>query len=772
MFVALIPSIVFWQLQEFVRRVMYTEHRFGAAFLNDIISYGGQTVAIAALYAARVAWHHPFTGAMALYALAWTSAAAVVVGAWQIRHSLASHIEPHGMRENWHFGKWLAGGELMGYCSSLHMQVLWAAWLIGTAASADLRAAQILLGPTRVIAFFLGTVLPIRFARTLHTGGLRALHAQIRGVYTILVPIVGIYCLALALFPGPLLRLVYGSHYVVSTAAIVLILCAICSFINYMQMVITAALTAARQTRYIFVSSAVGCCIALLMSPICIRQFGAPGSIVSMILTTLVVTSMLAMTYRKHLRLAEGIRMIATDTPVMERPITPLPAAPLPARAVALSRGELLARVFKLFDDEGLRYCVLHGYESFPQQVNGDVDLLVERAALPARLATLLRHNEETLGASVVQWFEDRAHFIVLCARGEDDTPLLLQLHVSTDYDVRNRLIYAGKEVIRTRRRQAAGFWAPAGHVEFACVLANRVAKGKLDAKHERKLTQLWRADREGCGAELFRLFNQDSTRRIADAAEAGNWGRVQAVLPSLRRELLLNGVMRQPGSYLSRLAAQQGRRLQRWIMPRSGLHVVFLGPDGVGKSTVIEAVQERVSPAFLKMKYQTFARGLLPSKPKPSPHALPPRSLVASLVKAAWWALCYTIGYVEAVHPTRCGGGLVINHRYLLDAMVDPKRYRYAGPAKLLSRIWTIAPKPDLIIVLDAPAEVIQQRKQETTLEETARQCEAYRTLAGSVANAVLVDASQSPQQTVEQVTGLIFGQMNARIGRRFGTA
>src|SRR5439155_17541323 len=162
---------------------------------------------------------------------------------------------------------------------------------------------------------------------------------------------------------------------------------------------------------------------------------------------------------------------------------------------------------------------------------------------------------------------------------------------------------------------------------------------------------------------------------RIADAAEAGNWGRVQAVLPSLRRELLLNGVMREPGSYLLRLVSQQARRLERWIKPRSGLHVVFLGPDGVGKSTVIEAVQESVSPAFLKMKYQTFARSLLPNKSKPSPHALPPRSLVASLVKAAWWAVCYTIGYVEAVHPTRCGGGLVINHRYLLDAMVDPKR-------------------------------------------------------------------------------------------------
>src|SRR6185437_15530108 len=46
MLIALIPSIVAWQLQEYVRRVLYTEGRFADAFLNDVISYGGQTLVI------------------------------------------------------------------------------------------------------------------------------------------------------------------------------------------------------------------------------------------------------------------------------------------------------------------------------------------------------------------------------------------------------------------------------------------------------------------------------------------------------------------------------------------------------------------------------------------------------------------------------------------------------------------------------------------------------------------------------------------------------
>jgi glycosyltransferase involved in cell wall biosynthesis len=93
---ALAASIFAWQMQEFVRRVLYTKGRIDAAFVNDIISYGGQTALIAVLYR-----YNQLTGARALYALAITSALAALVGAWQIRHSLTRDFLPTAMRDNW-----------------------------------------------------------------------------------------------------------------------------------------------------------------------------------------------------------------------------------------------------------------------------------------------------------------------------------------------------------------------------------------------------------------------------------------------------------------------------------------------------------------------------------------------------------------------------------------------------------------------------------------------------------------------------------------------
>ncbi|MEO6436562.1 MAG: hypothetical protein ABIP55_12495, partial [Tepidisphaeraceae bacterium] len=273
--------------------------------------------------------------------------------------------------------------------------------------------------------------------------------------------------------------------------------------------------------------------------------------------------------------------------------------------------GTLLMQVFDALDRDGLQYCVLHGYETYPHRVPSDVDCLVPREMLPTRLGGLLRTQESLGRARVVQWFEDRAHWIVLATREAGGTPpVLLQLHVGSDYDVRDRVIFTGDEVLRTRRRFRDRFWVPAAQVEFASLLANRLAKGEFKEKHFRQLSSLWAEAPAACRGELDRLLGAASAKTIAAAAEAGKWDAVVASAGPLRQKLLSATAWRQPLSVAARVVSGQLRRMRRWLSPQNGLHVVFLGPDGVGKSTVIEAVQQRLSPAFLRCDYQTFARG------------------------------------------------------------------------------------------------------------------------------------------------------------------
>jgi len=293
MLVALVPAICGWQLQEFVRRVLYTEGRLGAAFANDIVSYAGQTAWIALLWR----WQ-TLTGASALYALAWTSVAAAIWGVWQLRGSLTFRFKSAFIVENWRFGKWLAGAELVGWCSSLQMYLYLAALFIGTAATGELKAAQLIFGPTRMLAFFLGNVLPIRFSRALAQGGDAKMHAGLRMVVAVIAPLLGGYCLFAAVFASRLMRMLYGDSY--AGNASVLQLYAICAFLNYMQMVVAAALSAKRLTHLIFSSSVYGGVIALSLSWVLIKSLGIDGAVVCMMLTALIVSILYLRAYRAN----------------------------------------------------------------------------------------------------------------------------------------------------------------------------------------------------------------------------------------------------------------------------------------------------------------------------------------------------------------------------------------------------------------------------------------------------------------------------------------
>jgi thymidylate kinase len=69
--------------------------------------------------------------------------------------------------------------------------------------------------------------------------------------------------------------------------------------------------------------------------------------------------------------------------------------------------------------------------------------------------------------------------------------------------------------------------------------------------------------------------------------------------------------------------------------------------------------------------------------------------------------------------------------------------------------------PQPRLWVLLDAPAEILQARKQEVTPDESARQRQAYLSLVRKQQNYVIVDASQPLGQVITDVEHAITAVM-----------
>ena len=197
----------------------------------------------------------------------------------------------------------------------------------------------------------------------------------------------------------------------------------------------------------------------------------------------------------------------------------------------------------------------------------------------------------------------------------------------------------------------------------------------------------------------------------------------------------------------------------------------MFLGPDGSGKSTVITALTQQLAQAFRRVEYQHLRPGKPPTKlthTVTDPHAKPLRGKLGSLAKLLhFWSL-YQIGSLLWLYPRYVRSTLVIFDRYYQDLLADPARYRYGAPLGLARQLGRWLPQPDLVFILDAPAELLQSRKQEVSLAESARQRDAYCTLTTEFRHASIIDSSQPLDQVVASVLVQVLTFLEQRTANR----
>ncbi len=367
---------------------------------------------------------------------------------------------------------------------------------------------------------------------------------------------------------------------------------------------------------------------------------------------------------------------------------------------------------------------------------------------------------------------EATAYYLVLALRGLGSERQFLALDVSSDYRRNGRIFYGGEELLASRRREGS-VWAPSPALEFGCYLVKKVAKRSLDEAHGRRLSVLYGMDPAGCEREVARFWDPPSLDLIVEAARSGRWDAVRGCLADLRRRLIgpgSRGALRSSVEYWS---SESVRRVHRW-RSATGVHVVLLGTDGAGKSTTSAALEDTMAPAFRRVARHHLAPALIrrgsPGPPATRPHALPPRGVFGSLAKILYWGLDYTVGYLLLVRPALARSALVLFDRYLLDVLVDARRYRYGGPRWLLRALWLTVPKPDLVLLLDAPTEVLYRRKGEIPFAECERQRTAYRSLVDGLSNGHVIDAAQPLDRVVADAGDVVLDFMAERTAQRLG--
>jgi thymidylate kinase len=420
-------------------------------------------------------------------------------------------------------------------------------------------------------------------------------------------------------------------------------------------------------------------------------------------------------------------------------------------------------------------YCLLSGYERFPEKFDTDIDFMVDQEdfdRMPGIVADVAQRTGTQLFQAIDHELTGRAYFL-----GSIDGPSLtiVQPDCAADYRHFGRRWIPAKEVLAARRLHPNGFYIPSVAHEFAYSLIKRLNKRSFNREHGYKLHRLYVEDRIECGRMIARFVRGPEGSQIVRMASANDWTPLINSIESFRAALLRS----RKETLAEKLVAfpRNAAYFVGRILRPTGCWIAFMGPDGSGKSLIINAVSQEFAPSFRTTRYFHLRPRLIGRKPTnkgpvTDPHGQLPRGQIASIAKVLDLWFDYVFGYLFRIFPGLIRTELVLFDRCFYDLLVDSRRIRYGGPPWLLRAAARLAPGPDLVILLDAPPEVLRARKQEVPLAEVARQRAAYLDLAHTLSSAVVVNAAQLPEEVIHDALQAVTRYLGRRTHRRLHIA
>lgn len=416
-------------------------------------------------------------------------------------------------------------------------------------------------------------------------------------------------------------------------------------------------------------------------------------------------------------------------------------------------------------------YAVLRNFEGLPDKNKSrDIDIIITQKSHKQIKDRLIKLIDES-GWKIITYLNSDRLITYVCAYQDGETTELVQWDFFINTSVFGIMLMDAEEFLENKKFNGFLYY-----VEDDCRFLDKYLYNRaVGAVYPEKYCET-RQNAEFMPTVEKKILSLYGCKTVAECDKIGGkkllWSAIKFNLKDnpLR---LIGGICRFLMSFVG-----------NYLYSNTGFSIGFTGPDGSGKTTVIDLLIERLGDVFRKAhKYYHFRPALFGNlgevahsaglkkdvdRNYSDPHRGGKTGVLSSLARLFYYSIDYIIGYWVKVKSATRITRVVIFDRYYTDIICDSRRSRiYLNPKFLYWFGRLFIPSLDYNILLTASTDIILNRKRE--LDETGIKAINDRIdyLADKKGYKKVLNES-TPEEAVTEILNYIFEDQHKKNLRR----
>ncbi|MDH5720413.1 MAG: hypothetical protein OEZ13_07285 [Spirochaetia bacterium] len=430
---------------------------------------------------------------------------------------------------------------------------------------------------------------------------------------------------------------------------------------------------------------------------------------------------------------------------------------------------EFLVNLFSELKHANIVYCVLGGYENLPEKTGNDLDIWIKPSDASS-FTTILKKTARNQNWKItvpnvsprLSSYEKKYYLI-------NNQNVLEVIHL----DCWSFLHWRGIPFVNEKKipkfilTHSKNFQYLSPNVQIMIsALKDLLYKNKIEEKRKSLIKHDFKLQRKEAALPFIKPIGKNRADYVAECLSERKWEDLEKKVSAIKIKLVFRAIFVNHIKQLYWLLKYWGGIFNLLLIKKYGLFIVFIGPDGAGKTTLAKKIlsSEKFSKLYkdkyyfhsrfpflpaLRKVVELFGKNSVETKIKIEEEndyakELAPLGLLRSMIYPIYYGINALLGYFWLFQKKRIrGGSLIVFDRYFYEYKIQKEFIRC--PRILLNILEFFIPRPDVIVFAKDKAENIYLRKKELPLDEIKRQLRECEKIVKKNKKSIIINTGSS---------------------------